>query len=129
MSTKRLPPFGRHLHDVLAAPETWPRYAGTSPDGQHLTIWISIGPDSWAWARERQGRFLVLVVPPGDDPSVYDWSLLAGGAHDPILIVRAGDVSPQVIRALAEALILDGVGRVLETVTGDRYMAEVQHAA
>jgi len=119
MSTKRLPPFGRHLHDVLAAPETWPRYAGTSPDGQHLTIWISIGPDSWAWARERQGRFLVLVVPPGDDLSIYDWRLLAGGVHEPILIHRAGDVSPAYVHALAAALIRDGVGRVLDTGSGD----------
>lgn len=130
MIARRLPPYARYLRDVLAAPATWPRYRGTSADGQHCTIWIAIGADAWAWARDREHR-LLLVCPPGDNPARYDWSLLAGGQHDPILVMPCGPVDDAEIAALIGALTRDGVERVLYLADdGSRlYRAEERHAA
>jgi len=116
MIPRRCPPHGRELEAILAAPTCWPDYAGTSPDGHRLSIWVAIGPEAWAWCRRRLGRAAVLLCPEVDPPA-FDWSSCAG--HDPVLIHRAGDVSPARVHALAAALLRDGVRTVLDTATGD----------
>ncbi len=111
---RRLPPYGRRLAAVLARPDTWPWYVGTSPDGRHVTILTLCGPGCWdrahTWETGAEHRLFV-VAPSGEAPDRYDWRILRG--HDPILIDPCGDVSGPEIQALAAALIRDGVERAL----------------
>lgn len=86
------------------------------------TIWVAIGSDAWRWSRERVRTHHVIVVPPGDDPGEYDWRLCA--QHDPVLLRRAGTADGDHVRALVEALIRDGVDRVLDTTSGAIYVAK-----
>lgn len=109
----RLPPFGRELQRVLANPSSWPKYAGTSADAQRVTIWIAFGPDSWHWAHERRGKFLLMICPPSADPKDFNWCLLADEKHAPLLIQSCGPVESEQTRGLIGALVRDGVRRIL----------------
>lgn len=110
---RKLPPYGRLLAAVLARPDTWPRYIGTSPDGRHVHIEVLCGADCWDWAYwwADHGNRLFVVLPPGEDPDRFDWRLLQG--HDPVPIQPVGDVDGASVQGLAAALIRDGVQRVL----------------
>jgi len=113
-TTRGLPPYARTIIDGG-------RFPGTSRDGSQHTYWLVIGPHAWDQAREfrDQGR-AVTMLPPGDDPKRFRWDFLAG--HDPVLLVKAGNVQGHEIRALVEAVMADGVGRVLDMGTMDRYV-------
>lgn len=114
---RRLPPYARTIIDGR-------RFPGTSADGSRHTFWVVIGPHAWQQARDfrEQGR-AVTMLPPGDDPKCYRWDFLSG--HDPVLLVKAGDVQGNELRALVEAVMADGVGRVLDMGTMDRFVREV----
>jgi len=114
---RRLPPFARTIIDGG-------RFPGTSRDGSRHTYWIVIGPAAWEQAKEfrDQGR-AVTMLPPGDDPKRFRWDFLSG--HDPVLLVKAGETQGHEIRALVEAVMADGVGRVLDMGTMDRFVREV----
>ena len=58
------------------------------------------------------------MLPPGEDPTQYDWSLLAG--HDPIItLVEGVPPTEDEYNSLAAALVLDGVTRFLRSAGGD----------
>lgn len=109
--SRRTPPFGKELAARLADRASLPRWAGTSPDGQHLSIWVSIGPNSWQWAREHIDHRLLLIVPSGEDPAAFDWRILAG--HDPVILFSAGDTSSDEIKAAVLALMTCGVNKII----------------
>lgn len=113
MTTRRFPPYGRELQGALGKPECWSQYAGTSANGQHLTIWIALGSGCWNWAKERRGKFLVLIAPPDDDARNYDWRVVAEEKHAPVLVQSCGIVEAEQTRGLVEALARDGVQRIL----------------
>jgi hypothetical protein len=117
-----MPPYGRTLADRLSKPITWRQYAGTSPDGSAVTVWVGIGPNAWYWARERVDSFLLTILPPDTDPSALDWRVCAG--HDPVVVQRCGDVQEGEVHALADALLRDGVQRVLDAETGNIHVLE-----
>lgn len=106
-------PYARRLERVIANPATWPQYEGTSPDGTHLTLWVLTGSRAWDAARVfAASRRLYVVAPPDEDPTGYDWRVLRG--HDPIIILRFGDLDGETVRALVTAMMRDGVHRVLD---------------
>jgi hypothetical protein len=121
MSKRKLPPYGKQVADRLADRTVWPRMAGTSPDGEHLTIWICVGPGAWDTARAWIDNRLVLVCPQSESPANFDWRLCGG--HDPLMIARCGTTTDAEVAALAEALIRDGVQRVLDVDVGRRWLA------
>lgn len=111
---RRLPPFAR---EIIAGK----RFAGTSADASRHSIWLVIGPHAWNHAKAlREQEKAVTLVSPGEDPNAFRWDFLAG--HEPILLVKAGEVQGHATRALVEAVIGDGVGRVLDLGTMDRYV-------
>lgn len=124
MSARRLPPYGRELAQARAGDLR--RWWGTSPDGLIPTITVLCGRDAWNVKREWPDR-LMLVCPHRVDPGVLDWSLCAGA--DPVLLWRCGPTDGDQVRRLITALMRDGVDRVLDAVTLDRYLVEVSHAA
>lgn len=108
---RRLPPFGHELIAALRDPARFPRYVGTSADGRNPTLWLACGPGAWDWAKRNQGKRLLTIAPPGENPAVYDWHLLRN--HDPIFVVALGKVSQHEIRALIAAIMHDGVRRAV----------------
>lgn len=112
----RCPPYGRVLAERLSDPHTWPRYWGTSPDGQHVSLWVLTGQGAWStarsWLADRPlARRLFLISPPDTDPAEYDWSILTG--HPPILVCTCGRNDPARLERLCCALLRDGCKRVL----------------
>lgn len=128
MSARSLPPFGRELRAWLRAdpkPKRW------GCNGANATVAVAIGSGAWSWAREWHKAAiprLVLVVPPGECPALFDWRDCAGS--DPILVAQCGEVQDGEIDRLVRALMRDGVNRVLELENMDEYFAEgARHAA
>ncbi len=126
VTDKKISPYGGVLRSALNHPETWPRYAGTSPDGLGVSIILIVGSEAWEKAKKLLGKHLFLILPQGYDPKKYDWSLLKD--HDPILVLVAGkDLTAKEYRRLALALMRDGVTRLLRP-NGDgtavRYLSE-----
>lgn len=107
---RKLPAYGKRLVDVISRPECWRDYAGTSPDGSGLSIWVAIGPEAWQFARDR-GRMLIAVIPEGENPENFNFSFVRG--QDPILIEQCGECGIDFIQAVVAALIRDGARRVL----------------
>lgn len=132
--TRRRPPYGARLAEVLARPETWPEWSGTSPDRAHLTLWVLAGTDAWQFAGVWLAtRALYVVAPPGEDPAGYDWRVVAG--HPPVLVHPCGDLTQAEVAALVGALVRDGAERVLVLPGGHASrpvrlyrIAEVRHA-
>lgn len=132
--TRRRPPYAARLAAVLARPETWPEWSGTSADHAHLTFWVLAGPDAWeiagVWLATRA---LYVVAPPGEDPARFDWRALAD--HPPILVHSCGTLTQVEVAALVSALLRDGAERILVLPGGDPRqsvrlyrIAEVGHA-
>lgn len=128
MSTRNLPPYGRELRAWLRAdpkPKRW------GCNGSNATITVATGTGAWSWAHdwhEATPARLVLVVPPRELASRFDWCDCAG--HDPILVAQCGEVQDGELDRLARALMRDGVKRVLELESMDEYFAgEVSYAA
>ena len=105
---RRMPPYARQHAERLRDP--------------YATVWVVTGPEAWRWVRRRingngytwtglQATQLVVVAPIYDDPTAMDWRCLAG--HDPVLLIRVGEVDGVFLRRLVEALMRDGVRRVL----------------
>jgi len=119
MTRRKLPPFARELGERLQDRASWPKWAGTSPDGANVAIWVLVGADAWSVARQWRDSRLITLLPPGENPSGYDWRRSAG--NDPVLIVPCGAVSDAEIHDLAAALLRDGARRALDLETLDRY--------
>jgi hypothetical protein len=109
----RLPPYLKRHADRLR----------TDPSA---SVWVAIGAGAWQWARERE-RLVAIVCPPGEDPAALDWSPCRG--HDPVLLMPAGAVEGDQIKALIGALFRDGVERVLTPGKNEGllYYREVVH--
>jgi hypothetical protein len=118
---RKLPPHGKTVAARLADRTVWPRMAGTSPDGEHLTIWVACGSDAWNYARQRIDNHMIVVTPSGEDPHGFDWRPFTG--HAPVLIARCGAATDAEVDALARALIRDGAQRVLDVDVGRRWLA------
>ena len=103
----RLPPFARTITDAKLP--------------ANVSLWLVAGEYAWDEAKRirDQGRALAML-PPGDNPGRYRWDFLAG--HDPVLLVRAGEAAGHEVRALVEAVMAAGVGRVLDLGTMDRFV-------
>lgn len=122
----RLPPYSKRLVSI-----TGPAW-GTSPDGLHHTQWVLFGLGAWGEAQQWQHstrRFVLL--PPGDDPSIYDWRALR--KHPPVLLQPCGEATGDELKPLVTALLRDGVARVLylgdNSVTLFATPEGVRHAA
>lgn len=122
LTRRRRPPYGRDLAAALAVGHHQGR-VGASIDGTAAVIWVICGSDAWAAAAAHRDRALLLLAPPGEDPTAYDWAQLVG--HDPIVIHRAGDIDGAAVRELAAAMMADGVDVVLDPGTGARYVSWV----
>lgn len=115
---RRRPPYAARLAAILARPETWPEWSGTSPDRAHLTLWVLAGPDAWEVAGIWLGtRALYVIAPPGEEPARFDWRVLAG--HPPVLVHPCGALAQAEVADLVGALLRDGAGRVLVLSGGD----------
>ncbi|MCG5495249.1 hypothetical protein [Ectothiorhodospira variabilis] len=129
-TARKLPPYARKILQARQG-EALSRYAGTSADGQHPTLWVAIGSEAWDVARdtwERSRPRLMTLCPPGEDPQALDWRCLAGA--DPALLLRAGAVDGDQVQRLVLALLTARVGRIIDMDTGNRYVRkEVDHAA
>ncbi len=113
------PPYSAYLCAALRHPEKWPQYAGTAPDGSSVSIFLTVGSKAWKRARDLENSHLFVVLPPGDDPLLYDWRSLAG--HDPIVAIVEGEPpSEKEFYNLASALIRDGVKRFTRPGKGGR---------
>jgi len=112
---RRLPPYSHELAARLRQPKNFSRYAGTSANGRNPQLWCGIGPRVWDWAQRFFDRRLLTLLPPGDDPEIFDWRLLAG--NDPLFVVACGPVEQSEIRALVAAMMRDGTKKIL--VGGD----------
>ena len=109
---KRKAPYHKRLETILRNPANWPRYQGTSPNGSSLSIYVFGGSQAWPAGKEAaDSRLLFLVANPDQDPSLYDWSILAG--HEPIPVIPKGHLPKYMAEAIAAALIEDGVEGVL----------------
>jgi len=113
---RRSPPYGRRLKALLADRGAWPKYSGTSPDGQHLTIRVVAGSDAWriahAWRPLRPPVPFVLA-PPGEDPAGFDWRVLAGDYCPLTMLWIAGKLPLGDERALVIAILRAGAEGVL----------------
>lgn len=127
---RRLPPYAHALRVALSQPAGWCQFMGTSADGTKPTLWVLAGSGAWDMAREWKAlRRLFLVLPPGEAPAGFNWSVLAG--HDPVILKVAGDLAATEVQALVLALMRDGVQRVLLADEGGLalYKVEASHAA
>lgn len=127
---RRSPPYSKHLSAVLSRPATWRNFSGTSADWRHLTLRVLIGPKAWDVTDSQAAqRNLFVLLPHGDDPSIFDWRSLR--EHPPVMIVPYGEVDGYTVTALVLALMRDGVERVLYMADEGmrRYVAEVRHVA
>lgn len=127
---RRLPPFAHQLRVALSQPAGWLGFMGTSADGTKPTLWVLAGSGAWDLSREwRDLRRLFVVLPPGDDPAGFNWSVLAG--HDPVVLKVVGDLAGAEVQALVLALMRDGVQRVLFAGAGGLalYRTGASHAA
>jgi len=101
-------PYSKRLSELLSDPTI--KTAGSSATGVR-SVYMIAGSQAWRKAHEIENSHAFLLLPPTEDPSQYDWSLLAG--HDPIIVLVEGDASPDEFLALATALDRDGVNRIL----------------
>lgn len=105
------PPYSRTLQEILRDRGRWRNFAGHSPDGRRIQLWVAAGGDAWQWAVAHGKDYAMLLAPPEQDPASFVWSVLAG--HDPVIIVPCGAFSTAEARALATAILRDGTRRVL----------------
>jgi len=103
------------------------RFDGTSPDGRQPTLWIVTGSGAWDVAHRWSSHRLVVVLPSDADPADIDWRCLADA--DPVLLFRAGDVDDGRVRRAVAAAFRDGVERILDLETGERFIRETAEAA
>lgn len=100
-----------------------------------------MGPQAWRVAKDGgadvefsslgsgrawEGNTLFLLLPPGNDPYTYTWTLLTHEAiSGPVLICQAGEVGQSEVHRLADVLLRDGVRSVLADSTNGpiRYSA------
>lgn len=115
----RLPPYGRAVASALDSGDFTGKI-GASPDGSAATMFVVCGSDAWHIARDAWNRALLLVAPPGEDPARFRWDLLAG--HEPIMLMRAGDIDGDDLLLLVETLLSDGVERIIDTGTGTHHV-------
>ncbi len=99
---------------------------GAAPDGHSTPVTLCVGEHAWPAARQWHGYRLITLLPPGEDPEIFDWRCLADA--DPVLLWRCGAVTDD-MQALMRAVIRDGTDRILDLLTGTRYVAEVTRAA
>lgn len=125
MTRKKYPPFGLDLRKRLNGDDS--SFWGTSPNGKNHTLFLLIGADAWAVARQWRSRRLLVLFPPGDNPVAYDWSILR--AADPLLLWRCGDVDGEILLALLKSVMAAGVERVLDVATGNRYVRKIVNDA
>lgn len=121
---KQRPPYSRVVADRLADRQHLDRWAGTSPDGQHATIWVAVGPEAWTWARDAIERRLVLVCPPDSDPAGFDWRVCAG--NDPVLLTVCGEMVAEALHPVADALLRDGV-KAAVVISDDKRLAGLRY--
>ncbi len=78
-------------------------YSNHLPD-DHRNLWIFSGPRAWTLARWRVENALpVLVLPPGGDPSDFQWPVLG----TEITVVDSGSTET-LLEALAHILLASG---------------------
>jgi hypothetical protein len=124
--TTSLPPYGRILNQRLSDHSNWPRWAGTSPDGLHPSIWIVAGGrNAWQWAANQVEHRLLALAPVDRDPTEFDWSALRH--HAPSIILPLDHTSGEFIERLAVAIISAGCERILVELSGElmRYVRKV----
>jgi len=103
MSRRPQPPYARQHREALADPA--------------VSVWIAMGRNAWKIARNHLGDYthgrpqVWLPLPDDTEPDAIDWRCCRG--HDPVLLMPAGAVEGEQVRALIGALFRDGVERVL----------------
>lgn len=110
VDARRIPPYARQLRARLASAAERKRAYGTSANGERVTFWVAAGADAWQWVRERP-HFLATLLPSGEVPEVFDWSICHG--QPPTLVVVVGTLPPDIPQRLAVAILRDGGERVI----------------
>lgn len=91
---RKLPPYGGEVMRALA-------------DGDTMNVWIYANrPNPWTLATKHRHVFgpgTILVLPAGEDPEAFRWPPV------PELLVDVTDLPGLTMRALAHALVRDGV--------------------
>lgn len=123
---RRLPPYGRHILHVRRRGNLR-GFVGTSASGRYCTVWLLVGSDAWDLAQYWRATRLIIVAPTNADPRAFDWSPLA--AADPVLLVRVGSIDGAHLERVLAAVMRDGVQRVFDLYTGDRYIANHSEVA
>lgn len=116
---RRLPPYAKAIITARRTGRLHGRW-GASPDGRSAPVTLCVGEHAWTTARQWSGHRLITLLPPGEDPAGFDWSCLRD--TNPVLLWRCGTVTDDV-QQLLRAIMRDGVGRVLDLLTGVRYNA------
>jgi hypothetical protein len=104
--------FQKHSerHHSIKKPKLPPYALRANPGDQNLVVCTGSG----AWDRAKSSTWFhgcKVVLPFGDDPAAYTWSMAAG--HD-VLIAGFGDLEPIVIIAKLAGLVLAaGAGLVI----------------
>jgi len=107
-TVRRLPPYGRHVSEILQQPAAMAKFSGCSCE--RASVWILTGPQAWNTAASRP-RHLCVVLPDGSSPHNFSWGFLRG--HEPIIIEGVASSDADLRRMIASALMRDGVTRVL----------------
>jgi hypothetical protein len=101
------PAYCKQLQELFNNPSI--RTKGSSASGKR-SVYVVTGSGAWRKAEEMKFTHAFLMLPPGDVPTAYDWSILAG--HEPIHVIVEGEASKQELIELAQAMNRDGVSRV-----------------
>ena len=115
------PPYGRELKTRLSQPHTWPQMIGTSANGKVPQVWIAFGSESWDWAKPRLKNYLLMILPPDDEPETYNWQLTA--KH---FVLAANTGAPyEITKRLAVAVISSGAEKIMVLPEGQIFCREV----
>ena len=86
-----LPPYGRRFLD----------------DPPSAGLWVCTGPRAWQAAAGKP--FACVVLPPGCEPSEFEWPATSG----PALIFETGEQNDELLQSLAKVLMLAGAPSVV----------------
>lgn len=118
----RKPPYSRVAERFFASA------AGAScPTGSVLHV--AVGLHAWGFARgclEQEPVLPAVCIPPGEDPSQFDWSLIIGRC---VWLYPGEEMSEADTQAIALCLLLAGAQRIDATLIAGNWLETVVYTA